>query len=95
MNDDRYLRQRRLAEIGDAGQERIAAARAEVRGLDGADIEIRYLAGAGLRDITHDPNASPLPFLHEPHFRFASTRRVAAGAWRALGTLKRALEAPP
>jgi hypothetical protein len=46
---DRHARQARLAEIGAAGQARIARADVTVR-LDGfaADIAARYLAGAGV-----------------------------------------------
>ncbi len=90
MATERYTRQTRLAEIGDAGQARIAGAIAEVRGSDGADVEIRYLWGAGVQHITHEPGSAPVPFQHERHFRFAESRRVAAGAWRALLTLRRA-----
>jgi hypothetical protein len=92
MPSDRYTRQRRLAEIGDAGQRRIEAASAVVRGLDGADVELRYLTGAGLSNVVHDSAAAPLAFAHEAFFAFPSSRRVAAGAWRALRTLKGALE---
>ena len=46
---DRHDRQSRLAEVGSAGQARIAAAAVEVR-LEGlaAEIATRYLAGAGV-----------------------------------------------
>jgi hypothetical protein len=46
---DRHARQSRLAEIGPAGQARIARARVDV-GLEGvaAEVAARYLAGAGV-----------------------------------------------
>lgn len=91
MTGDRYTRQIRLAEVGELGQQRIESASASVLGLDGADIEIRYLRGAGLLNVVHEPSAAPLPFAHESYFRFAASRRVAAGAWRALGALRRTL----
>ena len=94
MTRDRFTRQRRLAEVGDAGQQRIEAAQIEVRGLDGADIEIRYLAGAGVGELRHDPRLAPEPFVHAPMFENEASRRVAAGAWRALVSLRRALELP-
>ena len=94
MPSDRYTRQRRLPEIGGAGQRRIEAAEAVVRGRDGADIEARYVTGAGVRNVVHDASAAPLAFAHADFFTFPSSRRVAAGAWRALCTLKRALEEP-
>jgi hypothetical protein len=94
MPSDRYTRQRRLPEIGDAGQRRLEAAGAVVRGLDGADVELRYVTGAGLRNVVHDAGAEPLAFAHEAFFVFPSSRRVGAGAWRALCTLKRVIEDP-
>jgi hypothetical protein len=52
MSKPRHSRQARLAEIGDDGQERIAATTAYVddEGLSGT-IEARYLAGAGVGRI--------------------------------------------
>ncbi len=49
---ERHDRQARLAEIGSAGQERIAAASVEIRseGL-AAEVATRYLAGAGVREL--------------------------------------------
>jgi hypothetical protein len=48
----RHGRQVRLAEVGDAGQARIARASVAVR-LDGpaADVAVRYLAGAGVARV--------------------------------------------
>jgi hypothetical protein len=94
MSQARYTRQTRLPEIGESGQARIARTEAEVRGSDGADVEIRYLWGAGVENIVHEPGSVPPVFVHERHFRYAESRRVAAGAWRALTTLRRALEEP-
>jgi hypothetical protein len=88
---DRYSRQRRLPEIGDAGQARIAAITAHVRGRDGAIIETEYLYRAGVERLGISPDLEPESFVHERHFRFFAARRIGAGAWRALGKLKRAL----
>jgi hypothetical protein len=91
ITPDRYCRQRKLSEIGDAGQSRISSAVLEVRGADGAIIEAEYLHRAGVERLTLLPRAEPEPFLHETHFRFFASRRVAAGAWRALRKLRREL----
>jgi hypothetical protein len=49
---DRHRRQRLLAEVGSAGQARLASAHAEVRlGGFAGEIAARYLAGAGLGRI--------------------------------------------
>jgi hypothetical protein len=52
MSSFRHTRQVRLAEVGDAGQARIAATTATVEspGLEGV-VEARYLAGAGVAKI--------------------------------------------
>jgi hypothetical protein len=92
MNEDPWSRQRRLPEIGDRGQALIAGASFEVRGGDGAILESEYLHRAGAERVVIMPRAEPVPFAHESFFRFAASRRVAAGAWRALSALRRTLE---
>lgn len=94
MNEDRFDRQRRLPEVGSAGQERIERAAFEVRGGDGAILETEYLHRAGAQRVSLVPRAEPAPFAHEGAFRFAASRRVGAGAWRALAALRRVLELP-
>lgn len=91
MTDDRFCRQRRLPEVGDAGQHRIAAAHFEVRGGDGAILESEYLLRAGAERVTILPRAEADRFVHEGFFRFAASRRVGAGAWRALDKLRHVL----
>jgi hypothetical protein len=88
---DRYCRQRKLSEIGDAGQLRISRSLHEVRGADGAIIEAEYLHRAGVERLTILPRAEPEPFVHESYFQFFASRRIAAGAWRALSKLRREL----
>jgi hypothetical protein len=58
MSDVRHTRQVRLAEVGDAGQARIAATTAlvEAEGLAGV-VEARYLAGAGVVKIATTSDA--------------------------------------
>ena len=81
---DPYSRQRRLAEIGDAGQARLLAASHRIAGTDGALAELQYLQRAGFRAVAIDALAEPRPFAHAELFRHAVTRRQAAGTWRAL-----------
>jgi hypothetical protein len=84
---DRYGRQRRLSEIGEAGQAKLLGAHAHVAGGDGALTELVYLHRAGLSAVTMDALAVPRPFAHAAQFRHAAARRHAAGAWRALRTI--------
>jgi hypothetical protein len=90
--EDRYDRQRRLAEVGTTGQERLQRATAEVRGRDGATVELAYLCRAGLSEVAMVPGKQAEPFGHAEWFRFDSCRSVGAGAWRALATIKKVLE---
>ena len=92
--DPRYDRQRRLPEIGEQGQARIRALRAEVRGEDGAWVEAAYLRGAGVAELTFARGEAPAPIVHAGIYRFGAARAIAAGAWRALGELRTAVEAP-
>lgn len=88
---DLYDRQRRLPEVGDAGQERLRDAVALVRGSDGAIIETEYLHRAGVERLSITPGLEPEPFRHERFFRFWGPRRIGAGAWRALRSMRRVL----
>ena len=92
QGQDRYDRQCRLAEVGTVGQERLERATAEVRGRDGATVELAYLCRAGLSEISMVPGKHPEAFGHAGWFRFDSCRSVGAGAWRALATIKKVLE---
>jgi hypothetical protein len=89
MTDELYDRQLRLPEVGAAGQARIAEARVEVHGNDGAILEAEYLHRAGVLCLEIRPRLEPVPFRHESAFRFAAPRRVGAGAWRALHRIKK------
>jgi hypothetical protein len=96
LSEDRFSRQKKLAEVGEAGQARVAAASYEVRGPDGAenDVELTYLERAGALRVVRLPEEAPRAFSHEGAFRFQASREVAAGAWRALVQLKAALAMP-
>jgi hypothetical protein len=91
---DRYTRQRRLAEVGDQGQDRIAAARLSVGDSPEAWSEREYLerAGAGTLTVAGFEGA---PFAHAGVFRHTASRRLAAGSWRALAGLRRLLSETP
>jgi molybdopterin/thiamine biosynthesis adenylyltransferase len=89
--DERYSRQRRLPEVGDAGQARLAQAALTVVGSDGAIIEAEYLHRAGVERVELLPGGEPEPFSHEQAFRFAASRRIGVGAWRALAKIRRTL----
>lgn len=95
FGEDRYTRQRRLREVGDAGQVRIESARLEVHDSEGALVEATYLHRAGVGRVTIEPRAGAEPFAHAAAFRFPAARTVGAGAWRALGKLRGALDAEP
>ena len=92
---DRFVRQKRLAEVGDAGQARLLAASHRVAGRDGALTELVYLHRAGFRSVTVDALAQPEPFAHARAFRHAGPRKQAAGAWRALKAISRELGRSP
>ena len=86
-DDDRYTRQRRLREIGDAGQERLAHARVLIAGGKEAVVELVYLHRAGVGSVEIDGLAQPGAFAHAAIFQHEVARRHAAAAWRALRTL--------
>ena len=94
MTDDhsRYSRQRRLPEVGDAGQCRLERASLEARGRDGALVELAYLCRAGVNRVTLTLLEHPEPFVHAEAFRFEAPRAVGAGAWRALAQIRNVLE---
>ena len=79
MNDDsgRYSRQIRLAEVGEAGQERICRCAVEARGRDGALVELAYLERAGVGAVELRPLDTPVPFRHAGMFRFDEIGRAS------------------
>jgi hypothetical protein len=91
---DRFVRQKRLAEVGEAGQTRLLGASHRVAGNDGALTELVYLHRAGFRAVSLDALGTPAPFPHASAFRHAGPRRHAAGAWRALVAVRSVLERP-
>lgn len=98
----RYVRQSRLAEVGEAGQAKLCAAEVALGSTGFARlVEERYLRGAGLRIIDRagvDPAVTPESSagIGEPlealELRHEGPREVAEGALRALAAISRALE---
>lgn len=66
MKDNRYIRQQTLPEIGNAGQEKLAAAKVIIIGAGGLGCPVlSYLAGAGIGTITIiDPDVVEVTNLH-------------------------------
>jgi len=87
-------RQIRLAEVGVAGQARLSEATLCVHGRDGSLAEFLYLHRAGIERLSLSPNVPAIPFAHASLFRHASTRRLGAGAWRALKQIHGVLAFP-
>jgi hypothetical protein len=85
MSAYRHTRQVRLAEVGEAGQSRLAAAEVEVRSAGFAgEVEARYLAGAGV---------GALRVASEVHM--AAARAMDASVRLELGSVSAAPELPP
>jgi hypothetical protein len=84
-------RQIRLAEVGTAGQARLSGAALCVAGRDGSLAEFMYLHRAGVERLSLKPNLPAVAFEHASLFRHASSRRLGAGAWRALGQIRNVL----
>lgn len=85
---NRHTRQIRLAEVGESGQARIAAARPALhtRGY-AAEIERRYLLAAGVAGVTDGPS-KPLDDFGVQH---GAARDVLQGALGALLSLREVL----
>ena len=95
MSDERTLRQRLVAEIGEQGQARIAQASA----CASTDIEARYLAFAGFRSVERGRSAGDTRSVHDlVTIAFAgSDGAVSELAWsaaRALVQIKKAAGLP-
>jgi hypothetical protein len=84
-------RQIRLAEVGVEGQARLSRATLSVRGGDGSLAELVYLHRAGVERVSLDSHLPARPFTHASLFKHSGTRRLAAGAWRALAQIRTVL----
>lgn len=90
MTDELTSRQRRLTQVGDAGQRRIDASSAQVAAGPSAATEMAYLVRAGVEKLRVD-RAPDATFSHATTFSFSGPLQVALGAHRALGHLRRIL----
>jgi hypothetical protein len=93
MSDPRTLRQRLVAEIGEAGQAKIGAARARVAGTGlAAEVERRYLEGAAFGVVEAAPDATaPIPTIAASLDAIGgdeSAQDVILGAARALAQIR-------
>jgi hypothetical protein len=86
--EDRYSRQRRLAEVGPEGQARLCSARLRVAPHPHVEIELEYLSRAGVSAVVVDPTVPSLSFPLAESFQHAAARGVAQGAWCALSRIK-------
>jgi molybdopterin/thiamine biosynthesis adenylyltransferase len=93
--EDRYSRQRRLAEVGSEGQARLCSARLRVAPHPHVDIEMEYLSRAGVSALVVDPNAPLLSCPLTDQFEHAAARGIAEGAWCALSRIKHELAEAP
>jgi hypothetical protein len=93
--DDRHSRQRILAEVGAAGQAKIAGARLASAPHPGVEIELEYLRRAGVGSAVVAPELAPEPFPFADQFEFAATRTLAHAAWSALAHLRNILASAP
>ena len=85
-------RQIRLSEVGVEGQAKLSEASLTVRGVDGSLTEFVYLHRAGVERLSILPNRTATPFPHAALFRHAGTRRLGAGAWRAIAQIRNILD---
>lgn len=91
MGDDRYDRQRRLREVGAAGQLRIERSEASIAAGPSAAITLSYLARAGVERARIEAFPIEIP-RHAAFFQFSGPRALAHGAEGALRHLLSCLE---
>ena len=101
--EDRYTRQRRLAEVGPEGQLRLQRQRLAIARHADVELELDYLRRAGVQQVTvlpagvlqvgADAEQSALEFPWAAQFQFSGPLGVARGAWSALARIRAALAA--
>jgi hypothetical protein len=89
--EDRYTRQRRLAEVGPEGQLRLERERLAIARHADVDLEIDYLRRAGVQQVGVDAQQSALDFPWAAQFQFSGPLAVARGAWSALARIRAVL----
>ena len=95
MSADLYSRQRRLPEVGAEGQERLERADLSIAAGPAAASELSYLLRAGVGTALVTRRSNEAPFAHRAHFKFAPSRNLAEGAWRALRQIQAVIEGRP
>jgi hypothetical protein len=88
---DRFTRQRRLREVGEAGQARISQACFEIPSGESSGITCLYLQRAGAVRVDVVETREPEPFAHAAVFRHKAAGAMARGAWDALIRLRQTL----
>jgi hypothetical protein len=93
--EDRYSRQRRLAEVGPDGQLRLERASLMLPPHPDSELEREYLLRAGVGQVEVDATALGPEFPWPGQFQFEGPLGVARAAWCALARLRAALGMPP
>src|SRR5437870_3927899 len=91
MNDRlRYTRQIRLPEIGEAGQERLTAAKVSLsaKDEDAQALELGYLQAAGITVVDGDRDLPVASHVDALGLKDPAARAVGEGALRALVAIK-------
>lgn len=96
--EDRYTRQRRLAEVGPEGQLLLGRQRMAIAPHADVELELDYLRRAGVEQVTVQQvgvgaEQSALDFPWAEQFQFSGPLGVARGAWSALARIRAALAA--
>jgi hypothetical protein len=91
MAEDRYDRQRRLREVGAAGQLRIERSEAHIPAGEAAAVTLAYLTRAGVERAIIAVGPADVP-RHSAFFRFTGPHALAHGAEGALRHLLSRLE---
>jgi hypothetical protein len=89
---NRFTRQQRLAEVGEAGQARLGRGSARVPAGAAGAVAALYLERAGVGTIVEDATPEAIAFAHAGVFHHGETRAIGAGAWHALAETLRILE---
>lgn len=89
--EDRFTRQRRLSEVGAAGQDALARACVVLKAHASVDVEREYLVRAGVGRVEVDEGSPSDTFPFADHFQFESSRSLARAAFGALGAVRNVL----
>lgn len=87
-----YSRQKKLREIGEAGQIKIAEATVLIPAGPESEMAAEYLRRSGIGSVAVDARIEHPDFLHANQFQFEPCRTFAASAWIATQNVVRILE---